>query len=845
MRGSEETSVQSPKHTNSDSRSSEFEIPTSPPLNYQELHTPPAKTWQPHPSGTGAHLAHSSPAHASRSPNLAGMGQAQASRGDETAMASNKRSADRVISVEAAERDWEEKRASLTQFSNKDINRLLEETQAELMKAIPDLGFGNKPKPPGVSVTEQKPAKPQHVQKTTATKIETNGRRHSEELTVHKYRTEKPSKSPPPPPPRRSFPSVHGLTTGRSGEVIITNKKEASLKKAESDDTETQRPHVKLRRTVSDVKPPSTPPPIVASAVRDDEDEEERIMAELEEIETPVSPGSAQLPAVVLSPRSSWTSVSSSPEPPDVEEHQPGATGDSDAQGDDGASEVCEVPAIELDSLTAWSQQEESSAETTGLFVPCEGQPEGLELSYDPLSSSEHVLIVEQESSRAKPAQPCDDGEPASSDSSEDLDSPSPRAEARLPAGQDQENVAFMITESQIQALSGSEVQEIVSAKGEGVQTLSVSSHKEGMSPDVEFVPRDQNQGPIVSLDKKPIIIIFPEPMDICTAYKRLSTVFEECDEEFEAIMGESGYCRSLAIPGEQQGSALAPIEEAADGFGLTEPRADRSQSPETADVKRPDSNAPDRPCVPEKDSNPLKIRFPKQQLSALTKAIQCGTRTGQKTLQVVIYEEEEKMDRETGRLQTATVKKYEIQQLPKPPAITANTYPRTEDIKNKTYRRLDSLEETIRELESTLSEISQHPSTEYLFSKGFLAEPKPAESLEQLVDDPELFGSDRPPGAGGESQASAAADVQPLPSPTKKSPTSRTKPPLLPKPHIPPGNAKGGNMPSPITRTAIPPAPKLKPMHGSTDKMKMNKQREEYLNLQRQQQGSQQVVYF
>lgn len=44
-------------------------------------------------------------------------------------------------SFQAAERDWEEKRASLTQFSAQDINRLLEETQAELMKAIPDLDF--------------------------------------------------------------------------------------------------------------------------------------------------------------------------------------------------------------------------------------------------------------------------------------------------------------------------------------------------------------------------------------------------------------------------------------------------------------------------------------------------------------------------------------------------------------------------------------------------------------------------------------------------------------------------------------------------------------------------------
>ncbi|XP_010618594.1 SRC kinase signaling inhibitor 1-like [Fukomys damarensis] len=58
--------------------------------------------------------------------------------------APGKRSVDKAVSVEAAERDWEEKRAALTQYSAKDINRLLEETQAELLKAIPDLDCAGK-----------------------------------------------------------------------------------------------------------------------------------------------------------------------------------------------------------------------------------------------------------------------------------------------------------------------------------------------------------------------------------------------------------------------------------------------------------------------------------------------------------------------------------------------------------------------------------------------------------------------------------------------------------------------------------------------------------------------------
>uniref|UniRef100_A0A6Q2WTN7 Actin interacting protein 3-like C-terminal domain-containing protein n=1 Tax=Esox lucius TaxID=8010 RepID=A0A6Q2WTN7_ESOLU len=179
----------------------------------------------------------------------------------------SRRGADKSVSAEAAERDWEEKRASLTQFSAQDINRLLEETQAELMKAIPDLDFAAR------QISKPAPTKVQ----ATAQKLEGGSRRGSAELSVARYRTEKPSKSPPPPPPRRSFPSAHGLTTNSIGEVIVTAKK-----KPEVEDGEAPKTLVKLRRTTSDnPRPASTPPVIAASAIKD-EDDEERIIAELE-----------------------------------------------------------------------------------------------------------------------------------------------------------------------------------------------------------------------------------------------------------------------------------------------------------------------------------------------------------------------------------------------------------------------------------------------------------------------------------------------------------------------------------------------------------------------------------
>ncbi|XP_051970787.1 SRC kinase signaling inhibitor 1-like [Xyrauchen texanus] len=225
-----------------------------------------------------------------------------------------RRESDKGVSVEvrlAAERDWEEKRASLTQFSAQDINRLLEETQAELMKAIPDLDFAAKqitkpavpPKPqlsslsaPG-SNSSTPSLTPEHYPSKTPPSKDGIPCRGTRELTVTRYRTEKPSKFPPPPPPRRSFPSALRLTTNSCGEVITINKSMKKIEKREDAHvpTQSQTPPIKLRRpsTSDGPRPSSTPPIIAASGMKEDEDEDERIMAELEPVGTP--PGSAKL----------------------------------------------------------------------------------------------------------------------------------------------------------------------------------------------------------------------------------------------------------------------------------------------------------------------------------------------------------------------------------------------------------------------------------------------------------------------------------------------------------------------------------------------------------------------
>lgn len=106
---------------------------------------------------------------------------------------------------------------------------------------------------------------------------------------------------------------------------------------------------------------------------------------------------------------------------------------------------------------------------------------------------------------------------------------------------------------------------------------------------------------------------------------------------------------------------------------------------------------------------------------------------------------------------------------------------PRSGTLRSKicegTYQRLDSLEETIRELEITISEISSHPSVEFVLPKELRgaagASEEPTEGLGDLsprsCDDGTVLDLSQP-----------KDDAPKGPSPSK------TKPPLLPKPQVP-----------------------------------------------------------
>lgn len=308
-------------------------------------------------------------------------------------------------------------------------------------------------------------------------------------------------------------------------------------------------------------------------------------------------------------------------------------------------------------------------------------------------------VVLRPKGARNAPVPPAEDGDPT-------------------PGSPSEGNIAFMITRTAVQALSSGEVRDIVSRKGEEVQTVTIDARREGPGP----------EEPVVCLDRKPVIIIFDEPMDIRSAYKRLSTIFEECDEELERLMTEEKIeeeeeeeggdpaVQSSTAPGSASTVAsgtLGAAQPAESPLPLPSPLVPGSRVPRKAELSESgpgDALSPEGrgDTADEQFDSPKKkfrFKFPKKQLAALTQAIRTGTRTGKKTLQVVVYEEEE----EDGTLkQHKEAQRFEIpSSQPEGPLEGPAQSSRTEEIRKNTYRTLDSLEQTIKQLENTISEMS------------------------------------------------------------------------------------------------------------------------------------------
>nr|XP_048316674.1 sickle tail protein homolog isoform X11 [Myodes glareolus] len=177
----------------------------------------------------------------------------------------------RAVSIEKAERKWEEKRQNLEQYNGKEFEKLLEEAQANIMKSIPNLEM-----PPAST--------PGPKAEAAGDKQELSEDSPNSEQELDKLGGKSPP--PPPPPPRRSYLPGSGLTTTRSGDVVYTSRKE-TVSKVSSEDPG---PAPQSRATKCSAEEPASawapsPPPVPASSSKDEEEEEEegeKIMAELQ-----------------------------------------------------------------------------------------------------------------------------------------------------------------------------------------------------------------------------------------------------------------------------------------------------------------------------------------------------------------------------------------------------------------------------------------------------------------------------------------------------------------------------------------------------------------------------------
>nr|XP_029517382.1 sickle tail protein homolog isoform X10 [Oncorhynchus nerka] len=215
------------------------------------------------------------------------------------------KSKNRAMSIEVAEKEWEERRQNMGQYNGREFERILNEAQANMMKGIPSLDVPSEgdastapsaaleePTPEGTQLSSEKPAiakpaGPEKLPKSVLEKPATTKPTAAADK-VGKVSLEKAIKSPPPPPPRKTFPtSSSGMTTTRSGEVVYTSRKE-SASGQEEDEAEVppQAPasQSKPTKVPPETKPkPSTPPPIAASANHEEEEDEgDKIMAELQ-----------------------------------------------------------------------------------------------------------------------------------------------------------------------------------------------------------------------------------------------------------------------------------------------------------------------------------------------------------------------------------------------------------------------------------------------------------------------------------------------------------------------------------------------------------------------------------
>ncbi|KAA0719262.1 Sickle tail protein -like protein [Triplophysa tibetana] len=699
------------------------------------------------------------------------------------------------MSEEVSERAVEGKHTNSALHSSgiemeKEMERILQQTQASLLNSIPDLELSDQADKtssqpsssrdemefslPMSPLPEARPQDGPKADKPVQTSLErpqkaTIEKPHRASVDRGTPNPETASKSPPPPPPRRFYPSGTKLTTGRSGEVIYTTRKESTS----AQEAEEEAPQPKPLRVPPEVKPkPCSPPPVNTSTLQDEGD---KIMAELRVIfyfngtttKTSSESGEAnlQVPTEGIFPSSKVASENAF----DLY-HQPNLlTSDevskisfksetqsklSDAQQVSSGpinsfavavKERSLINPIEMKTESVLKSLKQEVPTTSEKIKPVETSEQQIaytsneqDTSVHPRTTTVEVTLVSKSSHNAEPQvyPPVSQSSSATwslqqNDIEQQIITRSSNSQVRytedaslspdLPgeeAPPPPNNIAFRITNSKVQALSTGEYQQLVNSRGEDVQTLKVGSEQ------TLYDPED------CGFDKRPVIIIFDEPMDIHQAYKRLSTVFE-CEEELERVLSEERIDEETEEEVEMTSRSHVEqmmlrnniVDKVNNQRSSSVGNALPLQRQSSCESSSPDVEDGDKTGSPKDAKKKFKFKFPKKQLAAIGQALRARNKAGKKTLQVVVYEDEEEPDGTVSEHKEA--KRFEVKSQADPDSTTPRTVSqsssatsqtardRTEEIRKTTYKTLDSLEQTIKQLENTISDIGPGLSTE------------------------------------------------------------------------------------------------------------------------------------
>ncbi|XP_047205170.1 sickle tail protein homolog isoform X5 [Girardinichthys multiradiatus] len=902
----------SPVHMQQSQQSAALSVQPSPPLSPSPTQNPSPNLSKPQ-DRESPKLVISDPQSPARLKKIQGNGNG-APHQDlviEELQNTKEKSKNRVMSIEAAEKEWEEKRQNMGHYDGKEFEKILQAAQANMMKGIPSLELEESQILPSAGIVEQgdipspvespseepqvdKPAK-KGSDKRPKTLMEKSIKLASSKTAIKpagidsltKQVSDKSNKSPPPPPPRKPFSnSSSGMTTTRSGEVVYTTRKESISSQEVEEDAPPPSPQPKPTKVPPETKPkPVTPPPITASGNREEEDDGDKIMAELQSSEpsredkdpdtdengnttTRQSPGviyyvTGQIPKDQPPP----SGLEDTPE--HREPSQPLTQVSNVNANDNSPSQQHQMlpispppkspPSVtpppispKPTGLKGFKLPRKQVKRAESLKTSAEVQKEKklnktttekkTKLAPEHVSSIKNTKPEQMLTTTSSPVKELHRVPPPRKTASNKCDLPQanfedstdgtglspdlPGEEAPPPP-----DIAFMITNKKVQPLSCSEYQELVSAKKGSVQTVTVGNASNRANTTVDpSVPQDNG------FNKKPVIIIFDEPMDIRSAYKRLSTIFE-CEDELERMLAEERIDEESEESDTESSGGLQLKAEGAklvDGEKIMSTQttvehtgSSSSSSSSISDLMDGGMNTETNGDAKQDGKKKFKFKFPKKQLAALTQAIRTGTKSGKKTLQVVVYEDEEEPDgtvrkhKEAKRFEIARSKSF-AETIKESVSSTqkdqnSDTLCRTNEIRKNAYKTLDSLEQTIKQLETTINEMGPRSTEEPVSTEDTKA---------RTGKDSDVLGLKR-------SSSLPTSKAHGPKVPGKRLLQKKTKPQLLPRPVVAPSATnnttavlsvpttvqQNTSVASPTSRMPVPLSAKSRQSPGTTDK--------------------------